>query len=120
MAGQWNISYLSAGLPGGGQINGTTTIVGTSVVGEELFVTLSAGDNTIAVPTGAITVSIVPPSTNAQALKVRTNANSGDAGLPISATDPFGPYCFRGVSPAVTSIIINAGGTVSGVVVIFL
>lgn len=120
MAGQWNVSCLSAGLPGGMQINETTTLIGGAVVGEVLSLTLSSGDNTIAVPPGAISVQIIPPAINTQTLKVRTNANSGDAGLPIAAGDQWGPHSFRGVTPAVTSIILNAGGTIAGVQVTFL
>ena len=118
MATQWTISALAAGLPGGGQISETYTIVGSNIVGEVLTLNLASGDNTITIPPSAISVAIVPPNTNAQALKVRTNLNSGDAGLPISATDPWGPYCWRGLAP--TSLIINAGGTVTGVQITFL
>lgn len=118
MATQWTVSALAMGLPGGQNIQETYTIVGTNVVGEALYVNLSSGDNTITIPPNAISVGIVPPNTNAQALKVRTSLDSGDAGLPISSTDPFGPYCWRGLSP--TTLIINAGGTVTGVQITFL
>lgn len=120
MAGQWTVSYLSSGLAGGGQVSGSSTLIGASTVGETLLLNLAAGDTTVAVPPGAISVQVVPPSTNASTLKLRTNANSGDGGLPLSATDPFGPFSFRSVSPAVTSIILTAGGTVNGVQVSFL
>lgn len=121
MAGQWNVSCLIAGLPGGTEVTQTTTLVGAAVVGEILNQTLASGDNTFPVPTGAISVQIIPPNTNTAALKVRTNADSSDGGLPISATDQFGPWSFRSLSPAVTSIIVNAsGGSVPGVQIIFL
>lgn len=118
MATQWTVSCLAAGLPGGQQINETYTIVGANVVGEVLSLNLASGDNTITIPPSAISVGIVPPNTNAQTLKLRTNLNSADAGISISATDPFGPWCWRGLSP--TSLIINAGGTVTGVQITFL
>ena len=118
MATQWTVSCLAAGLPGGQQINETYTIVGNNVVGETLSLTLSSGDNTIAVPPSAISVGIILPNTNTQTVKFRTSANSSDGGLALSVTDPFGPYSFRGLT--VTSIILNAGGTVTGVQITFL
>lgn len=118
MATQWTVSALAMGLPGGQSINETYTIVGANVVGETLYVNLSSGDNTITVPPNAISVGVVLPNTNSQTVKFRTNLNSGDAGLTLSATDPFGPYVFRGLS--VTSIILNASSTVSGVQITFL
>jgi hypothetical protein len=118
MAGTFTIGGSSAGLLTGAKTVGPLTIVGAALVGQILDLTLASGDNTIAVPPGAIAVWIVPPLANAVALKVRTSLNSGDAGLPISASDPFGPWCWRGLAPA--SLIINAGGTVAGVELSFI
>lgn len=118
MATQWTVSCLSAAGPGGQQINESYTIVGSNAQAESLYVNLSSGDNTISVPTGMTSVGIIPPNTNAQTIKFRTNLNSGDAGVTLSNTDPFGPYVFRGLS--VTSIILNASATVTGVQITFL
>lgn len=118
MATQWTVSALAAGLPGGQSINETYTIVGANVIGETLSLNLASGDNTIAVPSGAISVGIVLPNTNNQTVKFRTSLNSTDAGLTLSATDQFGPYVFRGLT--VASIILNASATVTGVQVTFL
>lgn len=111
MAGQFTVSGLAAGLGTGQKIIGPNTITGANLIGEIRDVALASGDNTITVPTGATAVWIVPSSTNTFALKVRTNLDNADTGLPISASDPFGPYSFRGL--AVTSLIINAGGSVN-------
>lgn len=118
MAGTFTVSGASSGLATGSKTIGPLTITGTAVVGEVLDVNLSSGDNTLTIPPNAIAVWIVPPATNTQALKVRTSLNSGDAGLPISASDPFGPFCWRGLSP--TTIIINAAGSVTGVELTFV
>jgi hypothetical protein len=114
MAGTFTVGGSSAGLSTGAKTIGPLTIVGAAVVGEILDVALAAGDNTIAVPPGAVAVLIEPPSNNAVALKVRTNLDSGDAGLPIAPADPFGPWSFRGL--AVTSIIVNAASSMAGTV----
>lgn len=112
MAAQITVAGLSVS-PSGEKIIGPVTIVGAATVGAVTDVNLGAGDNTITIPPGAIGVWIVPPAANTQALKLRTSLNSGDTGLPISATDPYGPFCWRGLSP--TTLIINAAGTVNGV-----
>lgn len=117
MAGSFTVMGLAAGLLTGAKTIGPLTITGTSTVGEILEVNLASGDNTVTIPPNAIAVWIVPPSTNTQTLKVRTNLDSG-TGIQVSAGDPFGPFSFRGLSP--TSLIINAGGSVSGVELSFI
>lgn len=118
MAGTFTISGSSAGLLTGAKTIGPVTITGAAVIGEVLDVTLASGDNTIAVPAGAVAVWFAPPTGNTAVLKWRTNLNNGDAGLPMSATDPFGPYVFRNL--AVTSFIVNASGTVAGCELTFI
>jgi hypothetical protein len=79
--------------------------------------TLSSGDNTITLPTGGTTVksaTILPPSGNAQALTLKGNA--GDTGLIISLTEPT-TLTFK-ASPAST-FILNAGGTVTGLRIVW-
>lgn len=118
MAGTFTVSGLAAGLPTGSETFGPLTITGTNVVDGKTYVNLSSGDNTITIPPGAIAVWVVVPAANTATLKLRTSGNSGDAGLPIAAGDPFGPYSFRGLSP--TTIIINASGSVNGVALAFI
>lgn len=89
---------------------GPLPVQNSGLVGEALNVTLGSGDNTIAIPTGCGFAVIVPPSANAVALKLRTNLNSGDGGLPISAAN-FTFYDWLGLSP--TSLIINAASATS-------
>lgn len=118
MAGSFTITGQSAGLLTGTKTIGPLTITGTAVVGEVLDLNLVSGDNTITIPPSAIGVWFVPPTANTQALKFRCSLDSADAGLPISATDPFGPWVWRGLSP--TTIIINAAGSVTGVELSFI
>jgi len=100
----------SATEPAGERIIGPLQIQGNQVVGETLAVPLASGDNTFAIPAGAVLALIIPPQNNSVALKVRTNLNSGDAGLPISPTNPM-PYPFPATAPA--SLIITASGVVT-------
>jgi hypothetical protein len=111
MAGTFTVSGSAASLLTGSKTIGPITFTGSATIGEVLDLTLQSGDNTIAIPTGATAVLIVPPASNAVALKVRSSLNSGDAGLPIHVTAPF-LYCFPGTAP--TTLIINAASLTTG------
>ena len=104
MAGTLTINGLAAGLVTGEKIIGPITDSGSAVVGQITDLTLSSGDNTVTVPTGATHVLIVVGSTNTVQLKLRTNLNSGDGGT------PFGPTGFVKwpLYTGTTSLIINA------------
>lgn len=111
MAGTLTISGLSAGEPAGQRVFGPLTITGTTVIDETLGIPLSSGDNTIAVPAGAVAAMIIAPTGTAATLKLRTNTNSGDAGLVINAAGFPTVYTFPATPP--TSLIINASTSVS-------
>ena len=119
MAGQIVITGASPGEPAGQRWFGPLTINGSTTIGESLYVALSSGDNTFTVPTGAVAALIVPPTGNTTVLKVRTNANSADAGLPLYAGAlPF-VYPFPATAP--TSLIINAASSVAlGLTIAFI
>lgn len=85
------------------------TITGSEVLGEVLAVDLASGDNTIDVPPGAVGCVIVPPASNATALKVRTNLNSADGGTPIAPAEPY----VQGFASGTTSVILNAAAAIS-------
>jgi len=95
---------------------GPLTMVGTTVIGQITDVPLSAGDNTIPVPLGAVAVLIVLPTAGVSELKIRTNLNPSDGGLPIgtSGFDVFSLY------PGTTALIINAAGAVTGIELSFI
>lgn len=105
MAGTVTITGLSASEPAGQRILGPLSIQGSIVVGDTQSGALASGDNTIAIPSGAVGVVIVPPATGTATLKYRTSLNASDTGLSISPTQPF-VHVFP--SPAPTSVIINA------------
>ena len=104
MAGAVTVTGLAAGLPGGEKILGPITVTGTATIGEILDLTLSSGDTTITIPTGAIGVVFIPPVNNTATIKYRTSANSSDGGLPIAPTQPF-VHVFNGTP---SSLILNA------------
>lgn len=97
-----------------GDVNGTETLAAAAnavTPGSVTIHTLSAGDNTITVPTGGSTVkgaTIVPPAGNAQQITLK--GVGGDTGVPISKLDPTS----IGFETAPVNFILNAAGTVTG------
>jgi hypothetical protein len=82
-------------------------MVGSATIGQVSDVVLSAGDTTVPVAVGASAVVIVLPVSNGSVLKLRTNLNSGDTGLPVG---PQGYVVFP-LASGVTSLIVNAPGS---------
>ena len=80
----------------------------------ESLLDLALGDTTVAIPTTAAGVIIVPPVANAQALKLKGNA--GDTGIVIS---PKAPTMLSFANPPPASFIINAAGVVAGTTFMF-
>ena len=128
MAGTFTQTGGANGLPGGSRTFGPITIQGAVVLGEVLDLALASGDNTIAVPLGAVAVVVIPPTGNTTALKFRTSLNASDGGifafgdavfrgsmggLPLNAGQSTGYFTYQFPSMAPTSIIINAGGAIS-------
>jgi hypothetical protein len=104
MSGSLTIGGMSAGLLTGQKIIGPLTMTSGAPVGEILDINLKTGDNTIPVPEGATAVLVALPVTNAVAVKLRTNLNPGDTGLPLGLTG----YAVFAIAPGVTSLILNA------------
>lgn len=102
-AGDRNQNYQFASLPN------PTSPDAEQVLG------LSAGDNTITVPSGGTTgvvaqgAVIIPPTTNAAALTLKGNA--GDTGVALNRKSP----SLIGLDSGVLSFILNAGAPVVGV-----
>lgn len=83
-------------------------ISASSAVDDERVVSLSSGDNSITIPTGATAVVLIPPAANVQTLAL------GASGIvPIHATNP----TLLSLRSGTTSLVVNAGGSVSGFVV---
>lgn len=106
MAGTLTISGMSSGENAGQRTFGPLTITGTTIIGETLAVSLASGDNTFTVPTGAVAALIIAPTSGAVVLKLRTNTNSGDAGLVLPSASLPVVYAFPATAP--TSLIVNA------------
>lgn len=96
-----------------GDVAGTNTLSAAANAvspGSVTVHTLSAGDNTITVPTGGTTVkgaTIVPPAGNAQAITLK--GIGADTGIPLSKLDPTS-IAFE-AAPA--NFVLNAGGTIN-------
>jgi hypothetical protein len=80
----------------------TGTAIGSTLVGP-----LKAGDNRYEVPSEAVAALIFPPSPNGPELRVRTNRNEADAGLPVSEGQP-SIYSLPASAPAVTTLIVHS------------
>jgi hypothetical protein len=74
---------------------------------------LSSGNNTITVPSGSKGVTLKPPSANTQALILK--GVNGDTGVGIHKTDPTS----IGLETTTTSFVVNAAGSVTGVVLVW-
>jgi hypothetical protein len=107
MAGTLTVSGLAAGLLSGEKVIGPLTMTGGATIGTIIDAALASGDNTIAIPAGAVACVVVLPASGTVTVKVRTNANSGDGGLPIGATG----YVVFPIASGVTSLIVNATGS---------
>lgn len=79
---------------------------------EPVTVDLAMGDNTLTVPTGTTLILIVPPTSNAVALKVKGAA--GDTGVLISKTKPTVLTWDSG------PVIVNAASAIIGATVTFI
>lgn len=119
MAGTLTITGMSAGLPAGEIIVGPASITGTNLVGALQSAALAVGDNTFTVPTGAVAVAIFPGEAPAATVKVRTNLNSGDTGLPVAPYSGLGWVAFP-LPTGVTSVVLNASQTVNAVQLFFI
>ena len=111
MAGNLTIAGLAAGLLTGQEVIGPITDTGSATIGQITDLTLASGDNTLTVPTGATHVLIVLPPANVVQLKLRSNLNIGDAGMPIGPTGFVKLPLYTGT----TSLIINAASSTGAV-----
>jgi hypothetical protein len=116
MAGTLTVSGLAAGLATGEKVIGPVTDTGTAVVGQITDLTLASGDNTLAVPSGATHVLIVLPANNAVTIKVRSNLNSSDGGMPIGLTG----WVKVPLPSGTTSVILNAASSAGAVEATFI
>lgn len=120
MPGTLTIGGMSYGLASGGKVIGPVTTTGNNQIGGLWTGTLSTGTTTIAVPVGARAVAIFLGTSVSSSVKVRTNLNADDDGLPISPTASI-PWTKFDLPTGATEIILRvAEGTVANVNVTFI
>jgi hypothetical protein len=107
MAGTITVSGLVADLLSGEKVIGPETMTGSATVGTIDDLGLVAGDNPVQVPLGASVLLLVFSQQNAATVKVRTNENASDAGLPIGAQG----FEVLTVGAGVTEFILNASAS---------
>lgn len=119
MSGTLTIGGMSAGLPSGYKVIGPVTTSGNMAIGQISDASLSTGDNTFSVPTGATAVAIFLGTEPAATVKLRTNLNSGDTGLPIAPLQVVSWMKFDLVT-GVTSVILNSSASLTPVELTFI
>ena len=81
---------------------GTPITNAAAPAGGPLNVTLSTGDNTLTVPTGAVAALVVPPTTSTVTKKIKGAA--GDTGVTIASATPM----LLPLGTGTASFILNA------------
>lgn len=122
MSGTLTLTGMAAGLPSGEQILGPVTMTGVSIVTGLEGANLAVGDNAFPIPAGSLVTAVaifLGTGGVAATVKLRTNLNSGDAGLPITPFSSIGFAAFP-LSPGTTEVILNASAMVVSVAVAFI
>ncbi len=97
-----------------GDVTGTETLnaaANAASPGSIQLFTLSAGANSITVPTGGSTptaCTILPPAGNAVSIVLK--GITGDTGVRLHNTDP----STIALDPSVTTFVLTVGGTITG------
>ena len=111
MAGTVNIEGTLSGLTiGTVQINVASIIPNSANDYQQLATFIHSGNNTVAIPTWAVGMIFIPPSTNASTLAFQVTAGDVD-NFPIS---PSGPFLFSFPATPPASFAILAGADVTG------
>jgi len=109
------VSGTYSGLPEGSGSISLPVVNLTSAVYERLPLTLSSGNNTVTVPTGASLVLLVPPTGNTT--QVILKGVNGDTGISVSRATPF--FFLLDTTSPPSSFVLNAAGSISGYTVVF-
>lgn len=104
-----------AGLPEGSGTLFFPPLVVSSAVYERIIYSLSSGNNTIPVPTGATLVIFIPPAGNT--VQVFLKGLNADTGIPISRIAPWFYPIDLTAPPA--NVVLNAASSISNFTVIF-
>src|SRR5580704_3688221 len=106
MAGQMTLGGKSEG-PAGQIGIGPMTVTGTTALSESETLELASGDNTITVPKGAVSAALFFTTIEGPEVKLRTNLNLAEAGLPILGQR----FAVIPLTCATTSLILHAAST---------
>lgn len=120
--GTLTLTGMAAGLPSGEQILGPATMTGVSVVSGLTGGTLSVGDNTFPTPPGSTPTAVavfLGLGGSTATVKVRTNLNFSDGGLPVGPFSSIG-WAAWPLPAGTTEVVLNASQTVTGVSVAFI
>lgn len=110
MAGTFTVTGMAAGLQSGEKIIGPISATGSSTIGTIVDATLSSGDNTFTVPSGAVAVLIVFPTSMSATVKVRTSGDTGGCSItPQNGAN----FAVLPLPSTVSTLILNASGAVS-------
>lgn len=80
---------------------------------QQTYTNLSSGNNSVTVPTGATSVTIVPPAGNTTSITLK--GVNGDTGFRIHNTDPTS----LALHSTTTTFVISAGSSITGVKLIW-
>lgn len=120
MSGTLTIGGMSAGLPSGYKVIGPVTTSGNMAIGQITDASLTSGDNTFSVPSGATSVAIFLGTEPSATVKVRTNLNIGDAGLPVAPLAEAISWMKFDLVTGVTNVILNSSASLTPVELTFI
>jgi hypothetical protein len=110
MAGAITLGGEASGLLSGAKQIGPSTMSGNAIVGQITDLPLAPGDNTVIVPAEAGAVAIIFSLVyEAPEVRVRTNLDALDGGLPVPAQGWMAFPLLAGVTSLVLFSALNAG-----------
>ena len=111
VTGTISLTGTVAGVPEGSRTLGLSWSITAGV--SNVTTDLASGANTITVPSGTTLVVIIPPSTNLQTITAK--GVSGDTGFQLSKTLP-SVICWQ----TGANFVLTAGGTITGLEILFI
>lgn len=108
------VLYLTGTLAGEPEGSSTVALSWTITAGiSDALVDLASGANTITVPSGTTVILVIPPTANTQTITAK--GLSADTGFQLSKTAPSVIAWQTG-----SSFVLTAGGTITGLKVLFI
>jgi len=104
------VSGAVVGMLSGEKFVGPISSTNANTVSSIVSVTLTSGDNSIAIPSQAVVAMIVLSSSITQTIKVRTNLDSGGCTI---GNPNYAPFTVIPVPSGATSLVLNASAATS-------